>query len=121
MNSHNLSKYGLKLISFLAFNKATNYNHLLDDRRTLSTRAYSIKFNRTENGDFKDIENGIIELIDIGDAQSWNIVVEGDKRGEMWFYTDVGIQPACPAMSFSKWFEYWLDGGTDYFYEFQYN
>ena len=39
-----------------AFNKATNYNHLLDDRRTLSTRAYSIKFNRTENGDFKDIE-----------------------------------------------------------------
>lgn len=39
-----------------AFNKATNYNHLLDDRRTLSTRAYSIKFNRTKNGDFKDIE-----------------------------------------------------------------
>ena len=71
--------------------------------------------------DLKEIENGIIELIDIGDAQNWNIVVAGEKYGEMWFYTDVGIQPACPAMSFLKWFEYWLDGGTDYFYEFQYN
>lgn len=70
--------------------------------------------------DLNEIENGIIELIDIGDAQSWNIIVNGNNYGEMWFYTDVGIQPACPAMSFLKWFEYWLDGGTDFFYEFVY-
>ena len=71
--------------------------------------------------DPKEIENGIIELIDLGDAQNWNIVVNGETYGNMWFYTDVGIQPACPAMSFLKWFEYWLDGGEDYFYEFQYS
>ena len=71
--------------------------------------------------DPKEIENGIIELIDIGDSQTWNIVVNGDNSGKMWFFTDVGIQPACPSMSFLEWFEYWLDGGTDYFYEFKYN
>ena len=88
---------------------------------SIKYQVLDMKSESEHSHEFKDIENGIIELIDIGDAQSWNIVVEGDKRGEMWFYTDVGIQPACPAMSFSKWFEYWLDGGTDYFYEFQYN
>lgn len=62
---------------------------------------------------------GNIELINIGDAQSWNIVVTGKQRGKMWFFTDVGIQPCAPEMSFLEWFEYWLDGNEDYFLEFQ--
>ena len=42
-----------------------------------------------------------------------------DKHVELCM--PVGIQPACPSMSFLEWFEYRLDGGTDYFYEFKFN
>ena len=91
-------------------------------RKPFGFKEYWIWESESElSHDPKDIENGIIELIDIGDSQTWNIVTNGENFGEMWFFTDVGIQPACPPVSFLKWFEFWLDGGTDYFYEFQYN
>lgn len=64
------------------------------------------------------IEYGNIELIDIGDAQTWNVIINGKEQGNMWFFTDVGIQLAAPGRSFLEWFEYWLDGGEDYFKEF---
>ena len=64
--------------------------------------------------DLSVIENGNIELIDIGDAQTWNIIVKGNQQGKMWSFSDVGIQPAEPQMEFLEWFEYWLDG-NDYF------
>ncbi len=70
-------------------------------------------------GKIKETENGNLALIDIGDAQSWNIIVRGKERGRMWFFTDVGIQPCAPAMDFLEWFEYWLDGKDDFFYGFQ--
>ncbi|WP_159100029.1 SMI1/KNR4 family protein [Treponema saccharophilum] len=63
----------------------------------------------------KYIEDGNIELIDIGDSQTWNIIVSGKEKGKMWFFTDVGIQPCAPAMDFLTWFEFWLDGNEDYF------
>lgn len=66
----------------------------------------------------KTILDGNIELIDIGDAQTWNIIVKGKQKGKMWFFTDVGIQPCAPSMSFLEWFEFWLDGNDDYFYDF---
>lgn len=68
--------------------------------------------------DYKVIENGVIELIDIGDAQTWNIVANGKQYGKMWFFSDVGIQPAAPAKTFLEWFEFWLDGNDNYFSEF---
>lgn len=68
----------------------------------------------------KCIADGNLELIDIGDAQSWNIIINGKERGKMWFFTDVGIQPCAPPMNFLEWFEFWLDGNEDYFYEFNY-
>ena len=64
------------------------------------------------------VGNGNISLIDIGDCQSWNIVVTGEERGRMWFFTDVGIQPCVPNRGFLSWFEYWLDGNENYFGEF---
>lgn len=64
------------------------------------------------------VGNGNISLIDIGDCQSWNIIVTGEERGHMWFFTDVGIQPCAPNRSFLSWFEYWLDGNDNYFGEF---
>ncbi len=64
------------------------------------------------------VGNGNISLIDIGDCQSWNIIVTGEERGRMWFFTDVGIQPCVPNRGFLSWFEYWLDGNENYFGEF---
>ena len=66
----------------------------------------------------KKITYGNLELLDIGDAQTWNIIVNGKERGKMWFFTDVGMQPCAPSMSFLEWFEFWLDGNEDYFSEF---
>lgn len=68
----------------------------------------------------KYIIDGNLELIDIGDAQSWNIIINGKEKGKMWFFTDVGIQPCAPSMTFLEWFEFWLDGNEDYFYDFNY-
>lgn len=68
----------------------------------------------------KCILDGNIELIDIGDAQTWNIIVKGKEKGKMWFFTDVGIQPCAPSMTFLEWFEFWLDGNDDYFRDFIY-
>ena len=62
-----------------------------------------------------EIYNVNIELIDIGDGQFWNIIINGKECGQMWSFTDVGIQPCAPKRSFLSWFEYWLDGNDDYF------
>ena len=56
-----------------------------------------------------------------GDCQRWCLVVKGEEFGKMWFFTDVGIQPACPSMDFREWMEYWLNGGEDFFYGYQYD
>jgi hypothetical protein len=68
----------------------------------------------------KKIEYGNLKLIDIGCGQSWNIILNGKCAGEMWFFSDVGVQPACPRRGFLSWFEYWLDEGDDYFTDFDY-
>lgn len=68
----------------------------------------------------KHIVDGNLELINIGDSQTWNIIINGKEEGKMWFFTDVGIQPCAPSMNFLEWFEFWLDGNEDYFYEFNY-
>lgn len=73
-----------------------------------------------ENKDlFDKVGSGNIELINVGDSQSWNIIITGGERGQMWFFTDVGIQPCAPKRSFLSWFEHWLDGNDNYFEEFQ--
>ncbi len=69
-----------------------------------------------------EVENGNIELINTGDAQSYNLIVTGKCRGEIWFFCDVGIQPCCQRQDVLGWFEKWLDYGNDvdYFTEYQY-
>lgn len=63
----------------------------------------------------KRIGDGNLELIDIGDCQTWNVILAGKEKGQMWQFSDVGIQPCVPGRSFLEWFEYWLDGNEDYF------
>lgn len=67
------------------------------------------------------VDKGNIQLIDVGDGQSWNIIITGNERGQMWFFTDIGIQPCAPRRDFLSWFEYWIDGNDDYFKEFKYD
>ena len=69
----------------------------------------------------KQIVYGNIELLDIGDAQSWNIIISGPQKGQMWLFSDVGIQPCAPPKSFLEWFEFWLDGKENYFEKFEYS
>lgn len=94
------------------------FNSSKVDKDFLFTK-YWIWEDDNDSENLKHIEDGNIELIDIGDSQTWNIIVSGKEKGKMWFFTDVGIQPCAPSMNFLELFEFWLDGNDDYFYDFQ--
>lgn len=66
------------------------------------------------------VYRGNIELIDLGCGVSYNLIVTGNKRGEVWNFTDVGVQPCCEPQDFLGWFELCLDhqDETDYFQDF---
>jgi hypothetical protein len=68
---------------------------------------------------FKDVFKGYIELIDIGDAMTWNIIINGVERGKMWYFTEVGVSPCYPSRDFLSWYEYWMDGNDNYFEGFE--
>lgn len=63
---------------------------------------------------------GQLELIDVGDGMSYNLIVTGACRGEVWSFADVGVQPCCERQDFLGWFELWLDqqDETDYFKDY---
>lgn len=74
-----------------------------------------------------DMENkvyrGNIELINCGCGMSYNLIITGKCQGEVWEFTDVGVQPCCERQDFLGWFELWLDkqDETDYFKDFVYD
>lgn len=74
-----------------------------------------------------DMENkvyrGNLELADMGCGMSYNLIVTGKCRGEVWNFTDVGVQPCCERQDFLGWFELWLDNGdeVDYFKDYVYD
>lgn len=65
---------------------------------------------------------GTLELIDIGCGQTFELVITGPCRGEVWHFSEMGVQPCCQRQDFLGWFERWLtDGdGVNYFAEFPY-
>lgn len=67
-----------------------------------------------------EVYQGEFELIDIGDCISYNLIVTGECRGEVWNFCDVGVQPCCERQDFLGWFELWLDhqDNTDYFKDY---
>lgn len=70
----------------------------------------------TDNDDeLEKIYYGNITLLDIGDGQTWNIIINGKSKGEIWLFTDIGITPCNPRKNFLDWLECWLDGNEDYF------
>lgn len=68
------------------------------------------------------LKDGNLELIDIGCGQTFNLIVTGPCRGEVWWFADVGIQPCCQRQDFLGWLEKWLDqgDGVDYTEDFVY-
>lgn len=74
-----------------------------------------------------DMENkvyrGNIGLINTGCCISFNLIITGKCRGEVWNFTDVGVQPCCERQDFLGWFELWLDNQdeTDYFKDYLYD
>ena len=69
------------------------------------------------------VYRGNLELIDVGCGMSYNLIVTGAHRGEVWNFADVGVQPCCEPQDFLGWFELWLDyqDATDYFKDFVYD
>lgn len=69
------------------------------------------------------VYRGNIELINLGCGMSYNLIITGKCRGEVWNFTDVGVQPCCEQQDFLGWFELWLDNqdATDYFKDYVYD
>ena len=68
------------------------------------------------------VYRGNMKLIDLGCCMSYNLIVIGKCQGEVWNFTDVGVQPCCERQDFLGWFELWLDcqDETDYFKDYVY-
>lgn len=112
---------GCKMIDGFNLLKIEDWEYNLENlNKDFLFENYWIWEDDYDENKIKSISDGNIELIDIGDAQTWNIIVKGKQKGKMWFFTDVGIQPCAPSMNFLEWFEFWLDGNDDYFRDFIY-
>lgn len=68
------------------------------------------------------VYQGEIELINLGCNDCYHLIVSGKCRGEVWNFTDVGVQPCCERQDFLGWFELWLDyqDKTNYFKDYVY-
>jgi hypothetical protein len=62
----------------------------------------------------REIYRGFLVLGDEGCGMYWVLIVTGEERGRVWCFADVGVQSCAPALSFLDWYEYWLDGGRDW-------
>jgi hypothetical protein len=61
-------------------------------------------------GTFDDVENGNICVAEGGCGMEWRLILTGPERGNLWFFSDVGICPTLPRRDFLTWYEAWLDG-----------
>ena len=52
---------------------------------------------------------GNIELFDIGDGASWNLIVNGTCKGEVWSFSEVGIFLPSERMNFYDWIINWFE------------
>lgn len=68
------------------------------------------------------VYRGNMELINLGCCMSYRLIITGKCQGEVWNFTDVGVQPCCERQDFLGWFELWLDyqEETDYFKDYVY-
>lgn len=65
------------------------------------------------------INHGNLVLGTDGCAMYWLLIITGPEHGQIWPRADVGIQPCAPRGEFLSWYEYWLDGGNDWWSDLQ--
>ena len=55
------------------------------------------------------LQNGQLQLADMGDGRSYRLIVCGSAKGEVWEMTDIGISPHKSGGDFLDWLEEFLD------------
>ncbi len=65
--------------------------------------------------DINRVFQGQLRLGTDGCGMYWVLILTGDQRGRIWYVSGGGAQPCVPKRGFLSWYEYWLDGGKDYF------
>ena len=59
-------------------------------------------------------EFGCLALGHDGCGMFWLLVVNGEEKGKVWQITDMGIVPCAPPLTFTQWYENWLNGNTEW-------
>jgi WD40 repeat protein len=57
---------------------------------------------------------GFLYLGTDGCGMDWVLITSGTERGQVWQITEMGAHPVTPRRDFLSWYEYWVDGGDDY-------
>lgn len=52
---------------------------------------------------------GHITLIDMGSGGSWDLIITGPCKGQVWFICGEGITPCKERLTFFGWLRMWLD------------
>lgn len=47
-------------------------------------------------------------------GETFHLILTGKCSGEVWKFTDIGIAPCSPRVSFSEWITAWLEGKRDF-------
>lgn len=101
---------------------ANGYDGLLAEPFPLST--YWVWETDEEIPDLEDrlasLRFGNLCLGTDGCGLYWLLIVSGPERGQIWSVGDGAIQPLAPRHTFHSWYEYWLDGGDDWYRDFVY-
>lgn len=58
---------------------------------------------------------GSIEIANMGDGETWNLIVNGNSYGVMWNFTEWGITPCKSNLNFLDWFEKWFNQEEGFF------
>lgn len=77
---------------------------------------YITKFGEELND---DVYNGNIALFELGDGTTLNLIINGEQKGQIWNFSEVGITPLYPSMNFLEVLNFTLDGGRDFFEEYE--
>ncbi len=59
-------------------------------------------------------DEGYLYLGTDGCAMDWILIIEGTERGQIWQVTEMGAVAVAPRRDLLSWYEYWIDGGDDY-------
>ena len=52
---------------------------------------------------------GNISLMRGSSGEKYHLILNGECSGEIWIFTDVGIAPCSPRITFSEWITAWLE------------